>query len=103
MNVRVKAIIAQDWNSYLSLLLDETCGVVLSSQEEVALLEIMTCAVKRLSGAIGRLRSKVVFFLLKRGELATLLVTLPASLFLRHCPPRRGAPCSRTANSSPLH
>ena len=77
-----KASVAQDWNSYLSLLLDETCGVVLSSQEEVALLEIMTCAVKRLSGAIGRLRSKVVF-LLKRGELVMLLVTPPASSFLR--------------------
>ena len=77
-----KASVAQDWNSYLSLLLDETCGVVLSSQEEVALLEIMTCAVKRLSGAIGRLRSKVVL-LLERGEFAASLVTLPASLFLR--------------------
>ena len=46
----------------VSLILDSSCGVVLSSEEETAVIEILACAVKRASRAghvTGRGRSKV--------------------------------------------
>ena len=53
---------AQDWDSVISLLLDEKAGIVLTGQEEATLIEILSCAVCRAVGAgtpPARTRGKV--------------------------------------------
>ena len=52
----------QDWESMVSLLLDDKCGIVLTDEEEGALIEVMTCAVRRAVGTgtpPARMRGKV--------------------------------------------
>ena len=47
------------------LLLDEKCGIVLNSEEEAVLIEVMACAVRRAVGATppaGRAKGKVEQF-----------------------------------------
>ena len=41
----------QDWDAMVSLLLDDKAGILLSGQEEGALIEILACAVCRAVGS----------------------------------------------------
>ncbi len=52
----------QDWESMTQLLLDNNCGLKLSEMDEIVLVEIMSCAVRRATGTnppAGRTRGKV--------------------------------------------
>ena len=44
-------LVPQDWDAMVGLLLDDKAGIVLTGQEEAALIEILTCAVRRAVGA----------------------------------------------------
>ena len=55
----------QDWESMVSLLLDDKCGISLIDEEEGVLIEIMTCAVCKATGVsppAGRGRGRVSTF-----------------------------------------
>lgn len=52
----------QDWESMTQLLLDDKCGIQLTSTDEVVLMEIISCAVRRATGTsppAGRAKGKV--------------------------------------------
>ena len=52
----------QDWEAMTQLLLDDKCGITLSDEEQCVLIEIMSCSVRRASGATpppGRAKGKV--------------------------------------------
>ena len=49
--VCVTSYLHQNWEAMTTLLLDSSCGVELSAQEEKALVEVLACAVRRAGGS----------------------------------------------------
>ena len=62
----------QDWEAMTQLLLDDKCGITLSDEEQCVLIEIMSCSVRRASGATpppGRAKGKVNNYICRLGGL----------------------------------